>query len=156
MVAEDLYLVCKQIERYHISSLEIADLSNNAHLLDGTAVHTILCEVPADIWWIGMPSRLITFIGFLTGLLQFPCPHWPITLLPHANTSQSNVNARQCESPTDISMTMYWSRSFMCCGSNSAASDGPQPRAAPLPQAKTCNQITCCTHHLTITRLRFI
>lgn len=137
------------------------------NLFDGTAVHTILWEVPADIWWTGTPSRLMTFTGFRIGLLKFPCPHWPITLLPHAKTfpkifffsyitissvnkipkltSQSRVRAKQWESPTDISTTIYWSSSSIWWGIDNVVSDVPHPRAAPLPQAKTC-KIFCISH----------
>ena len=37
------------------------------------AVQATECEVPALIWWMGMLSSPTTFLGFETGLWQFPC-----------------------------------------------------------------------------------
>lgn len=64
-------------------TLMVADLSL------GSAVHARLCDVPAEICWIATPSRPTTFLGLVIGPVEFPWPHWPMELLPHAYTSLS-------------------------------------------------------------------
>lgn len=45
------------------------------HLSVGTAVQARLWEVPAVICCIETPSRPITFLGLVTGVEVWPCPH---------------------------------------------------------------------------------
>ena len=54
------------------------------YLSVGTAVQARLWEVPAVICWMDTPSRPITFLGLVTGVEVWPCPHWPMALLPQA------------------------------------------------------------------------
>lgn len=55
----------------------------------GSAVQARLWEVPAEICWIATPSSPTTFLGLVMGPVEFPCPHWPMELFPHAYTSLS-------------------------------------------------------------------
>lgn len=66
-----------------VVTVAVADLSL------GRAVQARLWEVPAEICWMATPSRPMTFLGLVIGPVEFPCPHWPIELLPHAYTSLS-------------------------------------------------------------------
>lgn len=68
-----------------------AQLTLEAHLSLGRAVHARLCDVPAEICWIVTPSRPTTFLGLVIGPVEFPWPHWPIELLPHAYASLSTL-----------------------------------------------------------------
>lgn len=63
------------------------------YLSVGTAVQARLCEVPAVICWIDTPSRPNTFLGLVIGVEVWPCPHWPMVLLPQAYTSFSERKA---------------------------------------------------------------
>lgn len=58
-----------------------------AYLWRGTAVHTMLWDVPAEICWIWTPSSPQTLEGWSTVMIMWPCPHWPLLLTPHENTS---------------------------------------------------------------------
>lgn len=60
------------------------------HLSVGTAVQARLCDVPAVICCIETPSSPSTFLGLVTGVEVWPCPHCPIVLFPQAYTSFSN------------------------------------------------------------------
>jgi len=60
-----------------------------ADLSEGMAVHARLCEVPAEICCTRPPHNAVTSLGLVTGPWEWPSPHWPIALFPHAYTSQS-------------------------------------------------------------------
>src|SRR5262245_33919565 len=68
----------------------------------GVAVTTaMLCTLPAAIAaarWISV--RTGTFRSF-----SVPSPSWPLPLLPHAQTSPFDLNAKLCEMPPTIFVT---------------------------------------------------
>ena len=70
-------------------------LIRTSYLSVGTAVHIILWEVPADICCTWIPSRPWTLAGLVIELLLCPWPHWPILLVPQANTSPPKENREE-------------------------------------------------------------
>lgn len=79
----------------YFSGWSESNFYNVLYLSWGSAVQTMLCEVPAVICCICFPSRPTTFVGDVTGLVLWLKPHCPMALLPQAYTSFSEqINIR--------------------------------------------------------------
>ena len=100
------------------------------HLSMGTAVQTILWEVPAVSCWTCIPSRPRTFVGTVMEPLFWAWPHWPMLLVPQAYTSPSEDKTQREEHPTGRTHTIN-SLPLPC--SPSLFSLPPPSPSLPLP-----------------------